>query len=68
MREVSYRVGSKQRRNVYRVTPAHPEGVYIGVFFDEKDAALVVTALNFDYEFWLQRFNGGGDEGQESAG
>lgn len=41
-----YRVGGKQPRNIYRVTPEHPEGKYIGVFFDEKDAALVVATMN----------------------
>ena len=42
----SYRVGGKQPRNVYRVTDAHPDGEYIGVFFDEADAAKAVRALN----------------------
>jgi hypothetical protein len=41
-----YRVGGKQPRNVYRVTPEHPEGEYIGVFFDERDAWVAVAALN----------------------
>ena len=41
-----YRVGGKQPRNIYRVTDEHPEGKYIGVFFDEADAALAVRALN----------------------
>jgi hypothetical protein len=41
-----YRVGGKQPRNIYRVTPQHPEGEYIGVFFDEADAAVAVAALN----------------------
>ena len=43
---ISYRVGGKQPRNVYRVTPDRPEGQYIGVFFDEADAELAVRALN----------------------
>ena len=42
----SYRVGTKQPRNVYRVTSGSPEGEYIGVFFTELDAALAVGALN----------------------
>lgn len=41
-----YRVGGKQPRNIYRVTQEHPEGEYIGVMFTERDAALVVAALN----------------------
>ena len=41
-----YRTGNKQPRNIYRVTPEHPEGVYIGVFFDEKDALVAMAALN----------------------
>lgn len=41
-----YRVGGKQPRNIYRVTDEHPEGEYIGVFFDEKDAAKAVSAMN----------------------
>lgn len=41
-----YRNGGKQRRNIYRVTDAHPEGIYIGVFFDEVDAVIAVEALN----------------------
>lgn len=41
-----YRHGGKQRRNIYRVTDEHPEGIYIGVFFEEADAVIAVSALN----------------------
>lgn len=41
-----YRVGNRQKRNIYRMTPELPEGIYIGVMFTDLDAALVVEALN----------------------
>lgn len=50
---VLYRQGGKQPRNIYRVTDEHPEGQYIGVFFEERDAATAVRSLNADYQFWL---------------
>ena len=59
---VSYRVGGKQPRNVYRVTDAHPEGEYIGVFFDERDAQKAVAAFN---TCW--RLMRGDDEAVESS-
>ena len=59
---VSYRVGTKQPRNVYRVTDAHPEGEYIGVFFDPKDAGRAVTAFNVCW-----RLMRGDDEAVESS-
>jgi hypothetical protein len=46
MEKTYYRVGGKQPRNIYRVTPERPEGEYIGVFFEEADAARAVRALN----------------------
>lgn len=42
----AYRVGRKQPRNVYRITEDHPEGIYIGVFFDPDDALMAVLAMN----------------------
>ena len=58
---VSYRQGHKQPRNVYRVTDAHPEGEYIGVFFKEEDATKAVAAFNF-----LWRLMDGDDETYQS--
>jgi hypothetical protein len=55
-------VGTKQPRNVYRVTDAHPEGEYIGVFFDPKDAGRAVTAFNVCW-----RLMRGDDEAVESS-
>lgn len=46
MSDTFYRQGNSQKQNVYRVTPQQPEGVYIGVFFSEQDAAKAVRALN----------------------
>lgn len=42
----AYRVGRKQPRNVYRITDEHPDGIYIGVFFDKADALMAVQAMN----------------------
>lgn len=43
---IQYRHGGKQPRNIYRVTDEHPEGEYIGVFFDEADSEFAVQAMN----------------------
>ena len=52
-----YRVGSKQPRNVYRVSAERPEGEYIGVFFNEVDAKVAVDAMN-----WVLRVKPGDSE------
>lgn len=49
-----WRVGSKVGRNLYAVTPEHPEGIDIGRMDTPGLAALVVDAVN-DYLIAVDR-------------